>query len=516
MVRTWPADAIERVRAGGGFDCDGFVSVYPKYECPYPLSDKYFLCSRMTMRPGQLPGASDAQFGDEMGIYLVDVFGNELLLHAEAPGCYDPHAACGRSPARRSSRRGATSRTGEGYFYVADVYRGTHMQGVPRGAVKSLRVVESPEKRHWSPGAWFGQGYTAPGMNWHSLENKRILGTVPVEEDGSASFRRAGRDVRLFPAARRERHDGPVDAERGQRAVGRACSVRRLPRGTPHRAAGGVGRVAQPALPLAWQRPPSRLSIGTARRASSASWPRCSRCSTNTASAATTTGKRPGRKLNLAPDRTLTFNTAYVELWRKGYLQCVGAGPAEIQPAYSWGSHASKLVQVLRKPETPGHEQLQLTPEELDRIITWVDLNGVYYPTYACAYPDSLTGRIPLDTAQLGRLGQLTGEDFGRQRSFGGCPGPEVSFDRPELSPLLAKFPDSSDPRYREALAIIQAGQEQLARRPRADMPGFVPSEPDQRREAKYALRRQIELRNREAIQRGDRVYDEGVQAAGR
>ena len=25
-------------------------------------------------------------------------------------------------------------------------------------------------------------------MNWHSLENKRILGTVPVEADGSAYF----------------------------------------------------------------------------------------------------------------------------------------------------------------------------------------------------------------------------------------------------------------------------------------------------------------------------------------
>ena len=42
---------------------------------------------------------------------------------------------------------------------------------VKRGTVKSLRVVEAPEKRTWSPGKWFGQGYTAPGMNWHGLEN---------------------------------------------------------------------------------------------------------------------------------------------------------------------------------------------------------------------------------------------------------------------------------------------------------------------------------------------------------
>ena len=203
VIRTWPADAIERVRAGGGFDCDGFVSVYPKYECPYPLSDKYFLCSRMTMRPGQLPGRATRSAATRWGSTWSTCSATRLLLHAEAPGCYDPHAAGARGPVRRSSRRGATSRTGEGYFYVADVYRGTHMAGVPRGAVKSLRVVESPEKRHWSPGAWFGQGYTAPGMNWHSLENKRILGTRAGRGGRLGVLRRALGDVRLLPAARR-------------------------------------------------------------------------------------------------------------------------------------------------------------------------------------------------------------------------------------------------------------------------------------------------------------------------
>ena len=120
-------------------------------------------------------------------------------------------------------------------------------------------------------------------------------------------------------------------------------------------------------------------------------------------------GKETGKKLNLAADRTTTFNTAYVELWRKGYIKCIGGGPAEIQPAYSWGAHASRLIQVLRTPNYPGHEKLELDPEELDRLITWVDLNGVYYPTYASAYPMSLTGRVPLEDGQLARLAQLTG-----------------------------------------------------------------------------------------------------------
>ncbi|MDZ7618073.1 MAG: hypothetical protein U1E05_13800, partial [Patescibacteria group bacterium] len=57
---------------------DTFRSMPVKYEDPYPLDEAFFLCSRMT---GE---------GEQTGIYLVDVFGNELLLHAEAPGCFDP------------------------------------------------------------------------------------------------------------------------------------------------------------------------------------------------------------------------------------------------------------------------------------------------------------------------------------------------------------------------------------------------------------------------------------------
>jgi hypothetical protein len=49
-----------------------------------------------------------------------------------------------------------------------------------------------------------------------------------------------------------------------------------------------------------------------------------------------------------------------------------GAGPAEVQQAYSWGSRASRLVQLLRA----GHHDLQLSLDELDRIVTWVDLNA--------------------------------------------------------------------------------------------------------------------------------------------
>ncbi len=491
VLRTWPANAADGIRSGGGFDCDHHGrTVRIKYEDPWPLSDKYFLCSKMT---GQ---------GEQTGLFLIDLFGNELLLHTEGGGCYDPMPITPRTrPPVVPSRRDFLD--GQGVLFVTDVYRGTHMQGVEPGAAKYLRVVESPEKRHWSPGSWNGQGYTAPGMNWHSLENKRILGTVPIEPDGSAHFVVPADTFVYFQLLDENRmmiqsmRSGTV-VQSGETTGCVGCHEDRL--AAPTR--------PPTTTPLALQRPPSRLEdwygptrlFGFTAEVQPVLDRKCVACHDY--------GKEAGKNLNLAGDRTLAFNTAYHELWRGGYLKCVGGGPAEVQPAYSWGSHASRLIRVLRDPKFPGHEELHLTTEELDRIITWADLNGVYYATYACAYPDSRTGRCPLDGGQLNRLGQLTGISFGRLMSYGSNPGPMVSFRRPELSPCLEKFTDPTDPAYRESLSILEAGKATLTKTPRADMPGFIPCEKDQSREQKYAARRKAEQRSRAAIRLGEKVYD--------
>jgi len=173
----------------------------------------------------------------------------------------------------------------------------------------------------------------------------------------------------------------------------------------------------------------------------------------------------------------------------------VGAGPPAIQQAYSWGSHASKLTQVLTAARP--HHDVKLTPEELGRIVTWVDLNAPYYPSYASAYPKNCFGRSPLNNVQIDRLKQL-GVATGNI---------DLSFDRPEISPGLANLP-ITDARYGEALAIIRAGQAALTQNPNPDSPGFVPCETDRLREQKYELRAGIELRNRAAIRDGHKVHD--------
>jgi hypothetical protein len=389
--------------------------------------------------------------------------------------------------------------------------------------VKFLRVVESPEKRFWTSPAWNGQGQEAPAMNWHDFNNKRILGTVPVEEDGSAYFAvpsdtfvyfqlldgngmmvQSMRSGTIVQSGERLGCVGCHEDRRTAPPVSFPIFDFRLPieqTGVANRKSQIANRKSH--FPLALRRPPSRLNgwYGPPRLFSYVAEVQpvfdkhCVRCHDY--------GQEAGQKLNLAGDRNLAFNTSYSELWQKGYVKVVGAGPAEIQPALSWGSHASRLVEVIRQ----GHYDVSLDPESFDRLVTWIDLNAPYYPTYASAYPDNLYGRSPLDNGQLERLSQLLGVNLGDQGQV-----TQITFDRPALSPGLAKFADKNDPNYREALSLLQAGRERLAQRPRADMPGFQPGEIDQRREEKYVRRQQIERRNREAIRRGEKVYDDRPQ----
>ncbi|MFO7621816.1 MAG: hypothetical protein R6W81_11225, partial [Bacteroidales bacterium] len=229
----------------------------------------------------------------------------KLLVHSVAPDCYDP-IPLGPRPRPRviPPRRDFESRSGA--FFVADVYEGGPMRAVERGTVRWLRVVEAPEKRSWSRGSWEGQGFTAPGMNWHSLENKRILGTVPVEKDGSAYFAVPSDTFVYFQL---------LDENR--------MMVQSMRSGTsvqPGEQTGCVGchedrRTTAPAagaLPLALRRPPSRLEgwYGPPREFDFMAEVQpvfdrhCVTCHDY--------GKEAGETLNLAADRTFTFNTAYV------------------------------------------------------------------------------------------------------------------------------------------------------------------------------------------------------------
>ena len=502
IVRTWPSSAVNWTRIGGNFDCNSAMGVRLKYAMPHPLDEKHFLCSRMTGVEGKK---------EEMGLFLVDVFGNELALHSESPGCFDLMPVMGRKRPPIIPDRVDYSKT-EGYLFVRDVYEGTHMAGVKRGSVKTLRVVEVPEKRSWSNGRWFGHGYTAPGMNWHSLEAKRILGTVPVEADGSAYFALPAEKFVYFQLLDEEgmmiqsmRSGTIVQPGEKQSCIG--CHDNRL--AMPMRPVNG--------LALALRKPPHELKNPSGEPQNFSYVAEVQPIFNKSCLGCHDFGKEGAEKLILAPDRDLTFNISYTELWTKKYVTCVGAGPADIQQAYSWGSHPSRLIQVLRG----GHHDVKLSQREMETLVTWLDLNGVYYPSYQCAYPNSHSGRCPLTRSQLKRLCALLGppyeykDEFSAFNSYSGG-RVMVSFDRPELSPCLEKFTDRNSPEYKEALELIRAGGAQLAKQPEADRPGFVPCEKDLQREQKYERLRQRELAFRKAIMDGKKLYDGQMQDVGR
>ena len=463
------------------------------------MNESFFLVSRLVEGSGR---PNDPK--NHTGIYLLDVFGNEILLHAESPGCFNPMPIAPRDrPPTIASRRDFENK--EGHLYVLDVYQGPYMSGVPRGAVKYLRVVESPEKRYWVPGQWNAQGQTHPGVNWHSFETKRILGTVPVEEDGSAYFSVPSDRFVYFQLL--DENGMMIQSMRSGTVVQSGETTGCIGCHDDRRMAPPVARGS---VPLAMRKSPDALQGWHGHSSNFDYRAEVQPVFERSCVGCHDFGTPAGEKLNLAADRNLIFNTSYNELWRKRYIKVIGGGPAEVQQPYSWGSHASPLVRVLRN-EHDTHDDVEVTGEEFDRIVTWIDLNAVFYPDYATSYPDHPGGRSPIRALQVNRLSQLTGRDLGRQFGHASNQGPLVSFDRPEHSPILESFESVGTPQYVEALDIIRAGKGNLANNPDVGMEGFELSGIDLWREHKYQRRRKIEQRYRETIRKGEKLYDSDV-----
>ncbi|MCD6395665.1 MAG: SUMF1/EgtB/PvdO family nonheme iron enzyme [Planctomycetes bacterium] len=144
---------------------------WPKYLHPYPLSDKYFIVSAKP-RPDDL-----------WGIYLVDVFDNMTLIkEVEDYALLDPNPFVPRKKPPVITDRVDLSRK-DALVYLEDIYAGPGLKGVPRGEVKQLRLFTYHFAYQRLAGITHRVGADGP---W---EPKRVLGTVPVEADGSAFFR---------------------------------------------------------------------------------------------------------------------------------------------------------------------------------------------------------------------------------------------------------------------------------------------------------------------------------------
>jgi len=337
------------------------------YSGPAPLSERLHLVAwgnEGTLAPPTSAGwdrwHSVPRPANGMGIYLFDARGALELLHRDdaiSSVCPLPIRAREEPRAVPAAAEPAPAGSREGTFLLTDVYRG--LSSTPRGAVKRLRIVAVPPKTH-------------PTMNYPSIgitgddPGKCVLGTVPVEEDGSAYFRVPAGVIVFFQA---------LDA--------RGMSIRTM-RSAAHVQPGAVQgcagchepRSEAPAAStvLAARREPSRIVPGP-----DGSWPlrfdrlvgpvlerRCAGCHDPKGADA------KAARFDLTPLKAWESlvghgSPSLAAIVRAGYARgysVEGEGPAA----------RSSVLSKLLAPER--HHDVHLDPEERERLITWMDTYG--------------------------------------------------------------------------------------------------------------------------------------------
>ena len=497
VVKIYPEEALNLV-ANGDLDTFKWVQSF-RYEDPFPMNKEWFLVSRTLYK---YPEWNNQACGYKQGIFLVGMDGSEELLIEGERSVFDPHIVeSSAKPVTLPMMRNFTSDKGQ--FYVVNVYEGTHMQGIEKGVAKWLRVIESPEKRSWTHGGWSGQGEQAPALNWHSFENKQILGEVPIEEDGSVNF--------MVPAGK---HVYFQLLDKDKKMIQSMRSGVSL---MPGEVNGCVGchedRISilmpTPKRPIALTKKPVELEKFMGMEPFKFSFMehvqpimdrRCVKCHDF--------DKKNRQKVVLAKDMNQFFNAAYINLYVNKVVGLIGGGSADIQQPYSWGSHNSRLSQIIEG----DHHGVKLTQKEKEWLYAWMDLNGVYYPVYESAFDNTLSGRSPLTYAEIDCLSELTGVNLRSLNTHTRTLQAQISFDRPAESPILDGIRNDKS-KYDVALALIELGSERLKNTPRGDIErDLVPCQRHEAMLKKYDERIQNHKEVNNAISSGGKIYDRDQQ----
>ncbi|MGQ9574594.1 MAG: SUMF1/EgtB/PvdO family nonheme iron enzyme [Thermoguttaceae bacterium] len=353
---------------------------WPKFLHPFPLSDKYFLVACWPS-PKSL-----------WGIYLADVFDN-LVLVREEPGwaLLEPVPVVQRPRPPVVPDRVDLSQN-EAVVYLHDIYSGPGLAGVPRGTIKALRVLAY----HFAYRGLGGPDRIGYGGPWEVM---RILGTVPLEPDGSAMFRVPAQTPIAVQALDADHCAVQLmrswfTAQPGEMLSCVGCHERPCDAApcTPARAARQSPRELTP-----WYGPARGLDF--AREVQPVLDRYCTGCHD---------GVRAGpdlRREELVPEYRgrrisklgisrlhpqmladtqgiLRYGPAYEALIP--YIRRVGIeDDVSLLVPGEYHAHTSELVQMLRK----GHQGVRLDAEAWDRLVTWIDLNAPCHGTWGEVYP---------------------------------------------------------------------------------------------------------------------------------
>ena len=318
--------------------------VWPQFIKPSPLNDTYFLV------------AAKLDKNDLWGIYLVDKFDNVTCLHKmEGEGYISPIAVRKTvTPPAIPDRVKLDDK--QATVFIQDIYEGEGLKGIPRGTVKSLRLHAYE----------YAYVQTQSDHNWHGIQSgwdiKRMLGTVPVEEDGSVIFK--------IPA------NTPVSIQPLDKDGVAVQWMRSWLTGQPGEIVSCVGchedqnQVVIPKRVIASQKAPHALTPpeGGPRsftfdlevqpildRA-------CIACHNGEGKAFDLRG---GKKDNRG------YGTSYLNLHPYVHRQG-GEGDMVVLYPYEYHPNTSELVRLLKK----GHYNVQLTDAEWRKIYNWIDYNA--------------------------------------------------------------------------------------------------------------------------------------------
>jgi len=336
------------------------------FHSPWPLSENYFLVS-FSFDP--LPGWGPRVKRDgELGLYYFDRFGNlELLYREKGISCVGaiPLASRAAPPAIPSAPDAELGDEGE--FFLSDV-NWSLIELPDARPVRQLRVFQLlPKTTHTADQPPIGYARQASA--------RMLLGTVPVESDGSAYFRAPARKPLYFQAV-----------DEAGRAVQTMRSITYL---QPGERRGCVGCHERPGTP-----PPSRETLASRRLPSKIqpgpdgtrpfSYPRlvqpvldrnCLGCHDGT--------DRPGKSpLILSGEPAGTYTRSYNSLmphvrwhsWLGEGIQTTATRPGET------GTDQSPLTRILDDADHSG--KMKLSAADRQRLHIWLDGNSPFYGTY--------------------------------------------------------------------------------------------------------------------------------------